>query len=118
MEYHNNSEWGRQYNQRAYFDLYVDNLQWGIKLIRQGGGKRLEDHVGCLCSFDRRYRNIPVQEYTLLSISPTKSPLSNDATHDMYDHVWYLVYNETHTEVTVDRKYKPPAKWLVIAWKS
>ena len=38
---------GREFNQQAFLDLYInDGLQWGIELIRDRDGKRLEEHVG------------------------------------------------------------------------
>ncbi len=108
-------QYGRQYNQCAYLDLYVDDLQWGIELIRQGGGKRLEEHVEHFCSIDGRYRNIPMQEYAVLNFT---NEVPNDATLGMYDHVWHLVYNEMYTQVTVHRKNKPPTKWDLIGYQS
>ena len=80
------NQYGRKYNQRTYLDLYVDDLEWGIELIRQGGDKRLEEPVGRI---DERYRNIAMQNYAVLDFT-TQVP--NDATLDMYDHVWHLVY--------------------------
>ena len=109
-------QYGCQYNQRAYLDLYVDDLQWGIELIRQGGGKPLEEHVKCFYSIDGRYRNIPMKEYAVLNFT---NQVPNNETLDMYDdHVWHLVYNKMYTEVTVYRKYKPPAKWQLIGYQS
>ena len=36
------TEVGREFNQRPYLDMYVnDDLQWGLELIRRGSGKRL-----------------------------------------------------------------------------
>ena len=109
------AQYGRKYNQRAYLDLYVDDLEWGIELIRQGGGKRLEEHVGCFSGIDGRYRNIPMQQYAVLNFT---SQVPSDATLDMYDHVWHLVYNEMYTEVIVHRKDKPPKKWYLIGYQS
>jgi len=102
------TQYDRQYNQRAYLDLYVNDLQWGIELIRQGGGKRLEEYVECFRSLDERYCNIPLEEYAVLNFT---NQVPDNATLDIFDHVWHLVYNETYTEVTVHRKDKPPAKW-------
>jgi hypothetical protein len=46
---------GREYNQRAYLDIYVEDLKWVIELIRLGGGKRLDKPVGLSSKHDGRY---------------------------------------------------------------
>ena len=109
------AQYGRKYNERAYLDLYVDDLEWGIELIRQGGGKKLEEHVRRFCSIDGRYRNIPMRNYATLNFT---NQVPDDATLEMYDHVWHLVYNEMYTEVTDHRKNRPPTKWYLIGHQS
>jgi len=81
------AQYGRKYNDRAYLDLYIDDLEWGIELIRQGGDKRLEEHLGHFCSIDGRYRNIPMQNYAVLNF--TNQVPTSYATLEMYDHVWH-----------------------------
>ena len=56
-----------------------------------------------------------MQEYAVLNFT---NKVPNAVTRDMYEHVWHLVYNKTYTEVTVHRKYKPPAKWQLIGYQS
>jgi hypothetical protein len=79
---------GREYNQRAYLDIYVEGLKWGIELIRLGGGKRLDEHVGRFSKHDGRYRNIPMQEYAVLNFT---NEIPTRATLDLYIDVWHLV---------------------------
>jgi len=49
------TEVGREFDQRAYLDMYIDDLKWGIELIRCGTGKRLEEHVQRFSLTDGRY---------------------------------------------------------------
>ena len=103
---------GREYNQRAFLDIYVNSLQWGIELIRLGGGKRLDKHVGRFSQQEGRYCAIPMTEYVVLNLTnkvPTQQIL------DLYDdHVWHLVYNDGYTKVTVYRKDKTEENWDLI----
>jgi hypothetical protein len=103
---------GREYNQRAFLDIYVNSLEWGIELIRLGGGKRLDEHVRHFSQQDGRYRAIPMTEYVVLNFTdkvPTQRIL------DLYDeHVRHLVYNDGYTKVTVYRKDKTEENWDLI----
>jgi hypothetical protein len=52
---------------------------------------RLEEHVRRFSETDSRYRNIPMRQYAVLNFTDTE--VANQATLDMYDHVWHLLYN-------------------------
>ena len=56
-----------------------------------------------------------MQNYAVLNFT---NQVPNDATLDMYNHIWHLVYNEMYTEVTVPRKNKPPTKRYLISYQS
>jgi DNA polymerase III delta prime subunit len=101
---------GREFNQQAYLDLYVDDgLQWGIELVRDG--VQLGEHVGRFRS-DGRYRDIPMQQYAVLNFTHYQP---NAITLDRYDeNVYHLVYIDTYTEVTVYRKGKVAECWNLI----
>jgi len=100
---------GREYNKRAFLDIYVDSLQWGIEL---GGGKRLDEHVRRFSQHDGRYREIPMTEYAVLNFT---DKVPTQGTLDLYDdHVWHLVYNDGYTKVTVYRKDKTEENWDLI----
>jgi len=110
------TEVGREFNQHAYLDMYVEDLQWGIELIRRGVGKRLEEHVPCFSLTDARYRRISMKQYAVLYFT---DEVPNQATFDMYDHVWHLVYNAgcTGTKVTVYRKDHTTEDWDLIGFQ-
>jgi len=59
---------GSEFGQRAFLDLYIDGFQWGVELIREGQGKRLEEHEGRFRP-NGRYHGILM----LFSTSPVKS---------------------------------------------
>ncbi len=89
---------GREFDERACLDMYIDDgLQWGIELIRLGGDKQLEECVGPRGFRDR----LPMQQYAVLYFT---SELPSLEALDMYDDVWYLVYNDVYTKVNVYRK--------------
>jgi hypothetical protein len=102
---------GRQFNQRAYLDMYVSDLKWGIELIRLGGGKRLDEHVRRFSEVDGRYRDIPMLQYAVLNFTAN---VPDQATLAKYDDVWHLVYNNTYTQVTVYRKNRVIEVWNLI----
>jgi hypothetical protein len=109
------TEVGREFDQRAYLDMYVnDGLQWGIELIRRGGGKRLEEHVGRFHLTDGRYRRIPMKQYAVLNFT---NGVPDQATIDMYDDVWHLVYNPKYTKVVVYRKDRVTEEWDLIGYQ-
>jgi len=108
------TEVGREFNQHAYLDMYVEDLQWGIELIRRGVGKRLEEHVPCFSLTDGRYRRISMKQYAVLYFT---DEVPNQATLDMYDHVWHLVYNAACTKVTVYRKDHTTEDWDLIGFQ-
>ncbi len=108
------TEVGREFNQRAYLDMYVDGLQWGIELILRGGGKRLEEHVHRFRLTDGRYRRISMQQYAVLNFT---DKVPDQPTLDTYDHVWHLVYNATYTKVTVYRKDHTTDDWDLIGFQ-
>ena len=102
---------GREYNQRAYLDIYVEGLEWGIELIGLGNGKRLDEHVGRFSDHDGRYRYIPMREYVVLNFTnnaPTQEAL------DLYTDVWHLVYNDRYTNISVYRKNRTMEIWDMI----
>ncbi len=106
---------GREFNQRAYLDLYVnDGLQWGIELIRRGGGKKLEEHVGRFSQNNGRYCNIPMKRYAVLNFT---DKVPDQTTLDMYDNVWHLVHNATYTNVAVHRQKHVPEDWDLIGYQ-
>lgn len=104
---------GREFNQRAFLDLYInDGLRWGIELIRDGDGKRLEEHVGRFREPCGRYRGIPMQQYALLNFTQFKP---HPDILDRYDeNVYHLVHNKAYTEVTVYRKGSVAEDWNLI----
>ena len=108
------TEVGREFNQRAYLDMYVDDLKWGIELIRCGAGKRLEEHVQRFSLTDGRYRRISMRQYAVLNFT---DKVPDQPTLDMYDDVWHLVYNATYTKVTVYRKDHTADDWDLIGFQ-
>jgi hypothetical protein len=95
--------------------MYVKELQWGNELIRRGVGKRLGEHVGRFREIDGRYTsNIPLIQYAVLNFT---DEMPNQATLDMYDQVWHLVYNATYTKVTVYRKDQTSDVWDLIGFQ-
>ena len=56
-------QYGCEYNKHAFLDIYVESLQWGIELIRLGGGKKLDEHVRRFSQHGGRYCEIPMTEY-------------------------------------------------------
>jgi hypothetical protein len=109
------TEVGRNFNRRAFLDMYVnDGLQWGIALIRPGGGKRLEEHLGRFRETDGRYRTIPMRQYAVFNFT---DKVPDQATLDMYNHVWHLVYNAAYTKVTVYRKDHISEDWDIIGFQ-
>ena len=102
----------REFEARAFLDMYInDGFQWGIELMREGDGRRLDEH------FRRfqpggRYSKIPMREYALINFT-SKSP--SQFVLDSYDsHVWHLVYNDKYTQVTVYQNGKYPETWDLI----
>ena len=104
---------GSEFGQRAFLDLYIDGFQWGVELIREGQGKRLEEHEGRFRRpDDGRYHGIPMQQYALLN---STSKIPTPAVLNMYDnHVYHLVYNDTYTKVTVYQKEGAITDWDLI----
>jgi hypothetical protein len=104
---------GREFNQRAFLDLYInDGLHWGIELIRDGDGKRLEEHVGRFRDPCGRYCEIPMQQYALLNFTHFIPP--PDILNRYDENVYHLVYNNTYTAVTVYRRGRVPEEWNLI----
>ncbi len=105
---------GHEYNQQAYLDIYVERLEWGIELIRLGGGKKLDEHVRRFSKHDGRYRNIPMREYAVLNFT-NKAP--TQATLNLDPDVWYLVYNDRYTNITIYRKDRTKEDWDMIGYQ-
>jgi energy-coupling factor transporter ATP-binding protein EcfA2 len=103
---------GREFNQHASLDIYINaGFQWGIELIREGDGRKLDEHVGRFQP-GGRYSQIRMQEHAILNFT---SEVPTQETLDMYDdHVWHLVYNDVYTKVTVFRKGKFVEDWDLI----
>ncbi len=104
---------GREFNQHAFLDLYInDGLHWGIELIRDGDGKRLEEHVGRFRDPCGRYRDIPMQQYALLNF--TQFIPHPDILKQYDENVYHLVYNNEYTEVAVYRRGSVVEDWNII----
>jgi hypothetical protein len=103
---------GREFNQHASLDIYINaGFQWGIELIREGDGRKLDEHV-VRFQPGGRYSQIRMQEHAILNFT---SEVPTQETLDMYDdHVWHLVYNDVYTKVTVFRKGKFVEDWDLI----
>ena len=102
---------GSEFGQQAFLDLYVDGFQWGVELIREGQGKRLEEHEARFGP-NGRYHRIPMKQHALLNFT---SKIPTPAILDMYDsHVYHLVYDDTYTKVTVYQKEGAIKDWNLI----
>jgi hypothetical protein len=96
---------GREFKTRAFLDMYINaEFQWGIQLIREGDGRRLEEHFARFQP-GGRYSQITMRDYALIKLT---SKVPNQSVLDRYDdHVWHLVYNDLCTKVAVYRKGIP-----------
>ena len=107
-----NTSVGREFKARAFLDMYInDGFQWGIELMREGDGRRLDEHFRRFQPGER-YSEIPMREYALINFT---SKIPSQSVLDSYDnHVWHLVYDDKYTQVTAHRKGKFPETWDLI----
>ena len=101
---------GREYG-RAFLDVYINNLQWGIELLREGDRSRLDEHVGRFQP-GGLYHSIPMARYAVLNFT---GRVPDSAVIELYDaNVYHLVYDEGYTKVIVHRRGKRTEDWDMI----
>ena len=101
---------GHEFNVQGFPDMFIDDgFQWGIELMREGDGRRLDEHFRRFQPGER-YSEITIREYALINFT---SKFPSQSVLDLYDnHVWHLVYDDKYTQVTVYRKF--PETWVLI----